>query len=61
MAERNTGSFEAAMVSKNAITPGFALACFRASLMTLVSIKYMWGEFGRFDPLEIRVETHVGH
>ena len=49
------------MVSKNAVTPGFALACFRASLMTLVSIKYMRGEFGRFNPLEIFVETDVGH
>src|ERR1700722_17194458 len=61
IAERNTGALEAATVSKNAITPRFALACFRASLITLVSIKYMRGEFGRVHPLEILVEAHVRH
>ncbi len=61
IAERNTGWLEAAAVSKNAITPRFALTCFRASLITLVSIKYMRGKFGRFAPLEIRVDTHVRH
>ena len=34
---------------------------FRASLITLVSIKYMRRGFGRLDPLEIRVEADVGH
>ena len=61
MAERNTGSLEAATVSKKAMTPRFALARFRASLITLVSIKYMRRGFGRLGPLEIRVEAHVGH
>ena len=55
------GSLEATTVSKNAMTPWFALACFRASLITLVSIKYMRSEFGRVDTFEIRVKTHVGH
>ena len=61
IAERNTGSLEAATVSKNATTPRFEFARFRASLITLVSIKYMRGEFGRVDPLEILVEAHVRH
>src|SRR5580693_3123036 len=61
MAERNTGSPEAATVSKKATTPRSALARFRISLTTLVSIKYIRGTLGRVDPLEIRVDTDVRH
>ena len=61
MAERNTGSPEAATVAKKAATPRLALAPFLASLTTFVSIKYMRGALGRVGPLEIRVEADVGH
>jgi hypothetical protein len=43
------------------MTPQLALARFRASLITLVSIKYMRSEFARVDPLKILVAAHVRH
>ena len=61
IAERNTGSPEAATVSKKAMTPRFALGRLRASLITLVSIKYMRRALGRLDPLEIRVDADIRH
>src|ERR1700722_17865937 len=61
IAERNTGSPEAATISKKATTPRFALARLRASLITLVSIKYIRRAPDRLDPLEIGVDADVRH
>jgi hypothetical protein len=43
------------------MTPRFALARLRASLITLPSIRYMRGALGRVDPLEVRVDADVRH
>src|SRR5258708_38024727 len=49
------------MRSKNLTTPGLALAFFRVSLTTFVSIKYTWHFRAGLHALEIDVRADVGH
>jgi hypothetical protein len=46
---------------KKSATPGFAFALFRASLTTLVSIKFIRRLPGRFQAFEVRVGTNLWH
>jgi hypothetical protein len=46
---------------QNAVTPGFALLPFRASLITLVSIKYIAGGPRLLNALEILIPADIGH
>src|ERR1019366_959694 len=46
---------------KKSTTPGFAFALFRASLTTLVSIKYIRRLPGRLRAFEVRVDADLRH
>jgi hypothetical protein len=57
----NIAISSAAASRKKRLTPRFALDLLRASLMTLVSIKYTRCPVLVFDALEILVPAHVRH
>ena len=55
------GPFAAMTCLKKSTTPGLAFALFRASLMTLVSTKYIRRPPARSRALEVRVGTNLRH